>query len=195
MIFTEKKRLFYLSWLTLFGMSAIGIVIIHYVQKLGVRQVLLGGKAYYLQSLTGLFFGSLAALLGVLFINGRRFRSLRAFFEEMIGEINPSVVDVLFYSLSAAVGEEVLFRAGIQSLIGIWPTAVLFVLLHGYINPANINLTIYGVFLVVISAGFGYLFKFFGLFSAMLAHFVYDVSMFFVLKYAYRTNAEKAIAP
>ncbi|MCW5908723.1 MAG: CPBP family intramembrane metalloprotease [Chitinophagales bacterium] len=194
MVFTNKRRLQYLSWLTLLGMSAIGIVLIHYLQQKGVRDTMLGGKKYYLQLLAGLFFGSLAALLGVLLVNGRRFRSLRTFFEDMIGEINPSLFDILFYSFCASVGEEVLFRAGVQPLIGIWPTAVLFVLLHGYINPANINLTIYGLFLVAISAGFGYLFKFFGLFSAMVAHFVYDVSMFCVLKYAYRRNMEAGTA-
>ncbi len=194
MVFTEKKGIFYLSWLTLLGMSAIGVVVIHYVQVKGVRSTLLGGKPYYLQTLTGLFFGSLAALLGVLFINGRRFRNLRAFFEKMIGEINPTLPDIVFYSVSAAVGEEVLFRAGIQPLTGIWPAAVLFVLLHGYINPSNISLTVYGLFLVVICAGFGYLFKYFGLVSAMVAHFVYDVAMFCVLKYAYRSNIETATA-
>jgi hypothetical protein len=56
--------------------------------------------------------------------------------------------------------------------------------LHGYINPTNMNLTIYGVFLLIISAGFGYLFKFFGLTSCIIAHFIYDVAMFSVIKYA-----------
>lgn len=190
MVFSNKRQLHYLSWLTLLGMSAIGILLIHYLQQKGVRATLLGGKKYYLQLLVGLFFGSLASLLGVLLVNGKRFRNLRVFFEDMIGEINPSLFDILFYSFCASIGEEVLFRAGIQPLIGIWPAAVLFVLLHGYINPANFNLTIYGIFLIAISAGFGYLFKFFGLFSAVIAHFVYDVSMFCVLKYAYRRNLE-----
>jgi membrane protease YdiL (CAAX protease family) len=190
MVFTDKRSLNYLSWLTLFGMSALGVVLINYVQDKGVRDVLLGGKKYYQQALTGLFFGSLGALLGVVLVNGKRFRNLRVFFEDMIGDINPSFIDILFYSFCAAVGEEVLFRAGIQPIIGIWPAAIIFVLLHGYINPANLNLTIYGIFLVAISAGFGYLFKFFGLFSAVLAHFVYDVAMFCVLRYSNRDNTE-----
>lgn len=196
MVFTQKKRLFYLSWLTLLGMSALGILIIQYVQQKGARAVLTGGKPYYLQLLTGLFFGSLSALLGVLLINGKRFRQLRSFFEEMVGEVNPSLFEIVFYSFCAAVGEEVLFRAGIQPLayVGIWPAALLFVLVHGYINFTNISLTVYGLFLVAISAGFGYLFHFFGLFSCMVAHFIYDVAMFCVLKYAYRSNMEAATA-
>lgn len=184
MVVPDKKRLFYLSWLTLGGMSSIGIVLIHYIQERDVSNALTGGKNYYLQSITGLFFGSLSALLAVALIKGKRFKSVRHFFEEMMHDMNPSFVNILFYSFCAAVGEEVLFRAGIQPIIGIWPASMLFVFLHGYINPAKINLTIYGVFLIIICAGFGYLFRFFGLGSAILAHFVYDVGMFSVLKYS-----------
>lgn len=183
-----------MSWLTLFGMSALGILLIHYVQDKPVQATLTGGKQYYFQALTGMFFGSLGALMGVLLVNGKRFKSLRGFFEEMIGDLNPSVIDIIFYSFCAAMGEEVLFRAGIQPILGIWPAAIVFVLLHGYINPANLNLTIYGIFLVAVSAGFGYLFKFFGLFSAVLAHFVYDVAIFCVLRYTKRGSSETSLS-
>ncbi len=188
MVIPDKRRLYYLSWLTLCGMSAIGIVLIHYIQQKEVRDVLFGGKPYYVQFLTGLFFGTFSSLLALLLINGRRFKNVRAFFENLMHEMNPSMVNIVFYSLCASVGEEVLFRAGIQPLIGIWPAAFLFIFLHGYINPSNISLTIYGLFLVTICGGFGYLFKFFGLFSSTLAHFVYDVSMFSLLKYAHHTK-------
>lgn len=188
MVVPDKKRLYYLSWLTLIGMSAVGILLIHYVQHRWVRQVLLGKKPYYLQVLVGLFFGSLSSLLAQLLINGRRFNSVRTFFENLMHEINPTIFNILFYSFCASVGEEVLFRAGIQPLIGIWPAAFIFILLHGYINPSNINLTIYGIFMIIICSGFGYLFRFFGLTSSIIAHFVYDVSMFSLLKYSYQRS-------
>lgn len=189
MVVPDKKRLYYLSWLTLAGMSAIGIVLINYLQQRDVSDVLTGGKNYYLQVIAGLFFGSLAALLAVALINGKRFKSVRCFYQDMMQDMNPSIFNILFYSFCASVGEEVLFRAGIQPLphVGIWPAAILFVFFsHGYIQPTNISLNIFGVLLVVISAGFGYLFKFFGLASAVTAHFVYDVAMFCVLKYSVR---------
>lgn len=173
-------------------MSAIGVLLISYLQQREVQPVLTGGKPYYQQVLTGLFFGSLSALLAVVLLNDRRFKNVRSFFEEMMHEINPSLGNILFYSACAGIGEEILFRAGLQPLIGIWPAAVLFVFLHGYIHPTNINLTIYGAFLIIICAGFGYLFKFFGLTSAVVAHFVYDVAMFCVLKYSYRSRVKAA---
>jgi uncharacterized protein len=191
-----KKQLAYMSWLTLLGMSAMGILLITYGQKREVGSMLWGNepyyrqaghKPYYLQTIAGLFFGSLASLLAVVLINSRQFKGVRSFFEELIADINPSFANIVFYSFCAAVGEEILFRAGLQPMIGIWPASILFVVLHGYIHPGNINLTIYGAFLIIICAGFGYLFKFFGLGSAIIAHFVYDVAMFSVLKYSYRS--------
>jgi uncharacterized protein len=186
MVVPDKKRLQYLSWLTLLGMSAMGVVLITYVQKKDAQAVLLGGKPYYQQVLAGLFFGSISGLLALLLIRGKKFKSLRGFFENLIHELNPSFLNILFYSFCAGAGEEVLFRAGIQPLIGIWPASMLFVFLHGYINPSNISLSIYGLFLIIICSGFGYLFKFFGLASVITAHFVYDVAMFSALRYAYR---------
>ena len=185
MVVPDKRRLQYFSWLTLLGMSAIGIVLIGYVQKKDVQEVLLGGKPYYEQAITGLIFGGISALLAILLIRGKRFKNVRHFFETLMHDLNPSFFNILFYSFCAGVGEEVLFRAGVQPLpyIGIWPASVLFVLLHGYINPSNIRLSIYGFFLVIICSGFGYLFKFFGLTSSCVAHFVYDVAMFSFLKY------------
>ena len=195
MVVPDKKRLYYLSWLTLFGMSAIGILLIHYLQKKSVHDALLGGKDYYQQVISGLFFGGISSLLSLLLVKSRQLKSVRSFFENLMHEINPSFINILFYSFCASVGEEVLFRAGIQPLpwVGIWPAAVVFVFLHGYLNPYNISLTVYGVFLIVICSGFGYLFKFFGLTSSITAHFVYDVSMFSILKYSYKEDAKSAL--
>jgi membrane protease YdiL (CAAX protease family) len=188
MVVPDKKRLFYLSWLTLFGMGAMGVVLITYLQKKDAYEVLINGKKYGLQVLTGLFFGGIASLLAVLLIKNPRFKTVRNFFQNLLREIQPTFANILFYSFCAGVGEEILFRAGIQPLIGIWPAAILFVFLHGYINPSNLTLTVYGIFLVVICSGFGYLFKFFGIGSSITAHFVYDVSMFSLLRYSSSEN-------
>jgi uncharacterized protein len=190
----DKKRLFYLSWLTLTGMSAIGILLIIYGQKKDVAVVFSGNKMYYRQFLSGLAFGGLASILAVILLKSSMFKGVRTFFTNLINEIQPTFLNILFYSFCASVGEEILFRAGIQPFIGIWPASLLFVLLHGYINPSNINLTIYGVFLVIICSGFGYLFKFFGIGSCITAHFVYDVSMFSLLKYSYKDNSGRNAA-
>jgi len=200
----EKKRLFYLSWITLVGMSVVGTLLIYYncrsggpaprmisyTQKREVTNVLFGGKPQYLQVIVGVFFGSLSSLFAIMLVNGGRFKEVRYFFEKMVRRINPSFVNIVFVSLCAGIGEEVLFRAGIQPMIGIWWASILFVMLHGYIHPSNLHLTIYGCFLIVICSGFGYLFKIFGLTASVVAHFIYDVSMFSALKYSFRSHPQ-----
>ena len=83
------------------GMSSIGILLILYWQKREVASMLLGyepyykqagHKPYYLQTIAGLFFGSLAALLAVILINGRQFRGVRTFFEHLIGRSGRLVI-------------------------------------------------------------------------------------------------------
>src|SRR3954468_16838778 len=107
MVPPNKKQLLYLSWLTLLGMGAMGVVLIIYWQGNDVNSVLLGNepyyrhvghKPYYLQTIAGLFFGSLASLLAVMLINARQFKGVRHFFEVLIGDLNPSFANIVFYS-------------------------------------------------------------------------------------------------
>jgi hypothetical protein len=72
------------------------------------------------------------------------------------------------------VGEEILFRGGIQPYLGIWLTSILFVLLHGYLNPRNIPMTFFGIYMVIIVGGLGYLTVRNGLLTAIVAHIVID---------------------
>lgn len=171
-------------------MGGLGYLLITYVQKKDINLILTGGKRLYIQLLIGVFYGTFSSLLAVALIKSKQFVNTRLFFENFVHQIKPSFLSILFYSICAGIGEEILFRAGVQPIIGLWPAAIVFVLLHGYINPYNINLTLYGIFLVAIAAGFGYLFKFFGLISSVVAHIVYDVSMFSLLKYSVQPRVQ-----
>ena len=57
-------------------------------------------------------------------------------------------------------------------------TSILFVALHGYLNPWNWRFSIYGIivlpFIFLISLGF----EMFGLWFAVAAHFAYDAVLF-----------------
>ena len=79
------------------------------------------------------------------------------------------------------MGEELLFRGAIQYWLGIWLTAILFVAIHGYLNPKNWKLSIYGVFMTFAIVGIGYFFEYFGIITAMSAHFMIDVYLFSVI--------------
>ncbi len=128
-------------------------------------------------------FGIVAALAALVLVKSYWFKASRIYFTGLIASLNPTFVHVIFYSFCAGVGEEILFRGAIQPHIGIWWTSVLFIFLHGYLNPFNLPITLYGIFMVLISSGLGYLFELYGIYAAMIAHFIFDVVMFSFLKW------------
>jgi hypothetical protein len=126
--------------------------------------------------------GVLAAALGLLLVHFLPSGNLDNLLDKMMEELNPKWYHILFYSFCAGVGEEILFRGAIQHYIQLWPTAVIFVLIHGYLNIKDKTMFTFGVFLIFISGSFGYLYKFLGIYSAISAHFIYDVIMFAYMK-------------
>jgi hypothetical protein len=110
-------------------------------------------------------------------------RSVYNQYARLIQSLRLSWADIIFVSLCAGFGEEILFRWAVQPLLGVWVTAVLFVALHGYLSPKNWRLTIYGLYLVGVIAGLGYLCTALGVVSAAVAHTVIDVILLAVLAY------------
>jgi membrane protease YdiL (CAAX protease family) len=110
-------------------------------------------------------------------------RTVYSKYARLIQSLRLSWIDIIFISLCAGFGEELLFRAAIQPLLGIWITAVLFVALHGYLNPKSWRLTVYGLYLVGAIASLGYLCSNLGVLSAAMAHAVIDIILLSVLAY------------
>ena len=90
--------------------------------------------------------------------------------------------ELIWFSICAGVGEEILFRAGIQPYIGIWLTAFIFIALHGYIYQIKGPVIVFAIAMITMSAGLGYLFAYIGLLSAIVAHTVIDVIGFSRIK-------------
>ena len=86
-----------------------------------------------------------------------------------------SFADLLSISLVAGITEEWLFRAALQPLLGLWMSAVLFVVIHGYIRFTSLAEVFFGAFMLALSLGLGLLFAHAGLLAAMFAHAMYDV--------------------
>lgn len=84
----------------------------------------------------------------------------------------------LWISLAAGVSEEVLFRAALQPLLGIWGASVLFLLVHaGAYDFRRFDRAALwqasGVF--GMSVLFGFAFDYVGLLAVMLAHAIVDI--------------------
>jgi len=62
-------------------------------------------------------------------------------FGAVLGQQTMTTIAVL--AVTSAVGEELLFRGALQPLIGFWPTAILFGLLHGGGAPRLFAWTIF----------------------------------------------------
>lgn len=136
----------------------------------------------------GLSFGIGAALLALALIESPWLNFSQAYFTKLVKGINPSIPEILFYSFCAGVGEELLFRAGIQSLftdatLGVWLTSIIFIALHGYLSISDPVLTVYGILMVGVSAGMGYLLLQWGIYASIASHFIFDVIMFLYLMY------------
>ena len=175
-----KNALLSMSAITLFGFSGLSYLILSF------SEVSYFDMFDYQNLLTsipvGLAFGAVAAFLGILILKLPILKDTEDFYAQLFKDVDLDLGDILFYSLCAGVGEEILFRGTLQPLMGLWWAAILFVILHGYISFNDWKKSIYGVFLILISAGFGYLTQYFDLFSAMAAHFIYDVIMFLRLR-------------
>ena len=91
---------------------------------------------------------------------------LKREFGELLGPLDTGTIAVL--AVSSAIGEELLFRAALMPVIGFWPTAVLFGVLHGGFTP---RLWTWTVFALLAGVLLGWLTELTGsLLAATLCH-------------------------
>jgi hypothetical protein len=129
----------------------------------------------------GLELGFAYAFIAYLFMKAPFFEQLPNRVDRIIDQLPLTYADGIFLSICAGIGEELLFRAGIQPLLGPWITSIVFVALHGYLNPWNWKFSMYGLivlpFIFIISLGYIHL----GLCFSISAHFAYDAVLFVIM--------------
>lgn len=176
-----RKLILGLATFTLVGFSLIGLVIIHFFVDQDPIEILQGHKAFWIQSVVGVAFGLIAALLAHFIISRKWMKEVQAKYSGLIGPLKLGFWEILYISICAGIGEEVLFRGAIQPLIGVIFTAVVFVALHGYLNPKDARISIYGFFMVLVMIAIGVICDQIGIISSMIAHAVIDVYLLLVL--------------
>lgn len=172
----NKTFILGMSTLLLFGQG--GFYLIEVVQKRSFAEVWLQGMSVTAQLVIGIGYGLLISLLALWIISRDFFNTEKKFYRQLISQLNLTIGGILFLSLCAGIAEEIFFRAGLQPLLGLWPTSIVFVFIHGYLNPYNWRLSMYGIAMVFFISGMGYLFKEVGLISAIAAHTVLDIVLF-----------------
>ncbi len=151
---------------------------LHYFESLAWLEVLQLDKVFTLPTLIGLEIGIVYALLVIIIGQAPVFDAISEPQERLLKSLNLNWGDIIFISFCAGFGEEILFRAGIQTWLGPWWTSIIFIAVHGYFNPKSWRKSLYGVILLPFILLLAYGYDFYGLWFCIAAHFSYDLVLF-----------------
>ncbi|MDB5748921.1 MAG: hypothetical protein JWP72_3769 [Massilia sp.] len=176
--------------LTCVAFSLIALVIIFVAQDAPLA-VFTGPMGWGAQLLFGLAFSALAAVGSYA---GFRLTAQSEATRNTItayGRLDLSGLNPLWISLAAAIGEELLFRAALQPLLGVWMTSLIFLLTHTPVyqfrklNRATL-VQAAGVFGASVALGFVY--QYVGLLAAVMVHTALDVVGLYVVRNVLRAG-------
>lgn len=164
-----------LALFTLIAFGGAGAWLIAEVQGRSLRTMFFGSASVLQHMLLGVATGLLIAAGAWWIIRQGFMAPVRDRYAALIGPLLPGRLAQVLVSVCAGVGEELFFRGALQHWLGIPITAILFVALHGYLDPRDRRVSIYGAFLTVAMIGLGYMVAQVGLLGAMVAHTIIDV--------------------
>lgn len=162
-----------LATLLVFGIG--GVVIMQAVQQRSVLEALTLGYGIWQHLGLGLLAGMTIGLAARALLRLRSMRHLRSRYAGLIAPLLPHRWQRVWVSLCAGVGEELFFRGALQHWLGIPLTAVVFVAIHGYLDPRDRHLFLYGAFMTMAMMGLGWMARGVGLLAPMVAHAVIDI--------------------
>ena len=180
----KKTILLRLALATLIGMPLVAIIVDRFSDTVNLQLAITGDGKYWEQLATGAFTGIMIAVGAHTLIASPLLDKVNSSYARMLGRFRLTFSEILLISLCAGVGEEMLFRGAVQPFLGIPIASILFVAIHGYLNPRDWRLSIYGIFMTVGIAWLGYLAETRGLLSAIVGHTIIDV---YLLIYLQRT--------
>lgn len=95
----------------------------------------------------------------------------------------------VWISLAAALGEELLFRAALQPLLGVWITSVIFLVTHTPVyqfRKLNRATLVQAAGVFGASVVLGFIYQYVGLLAAMMVHTALDVVGLYLVRNALR---------
>ncbi len=167
-----------LGGLTLLVFGIGGALLINLVQGRDLHAVVLGPWHWTEQAALGTGAGLVIGFAARALVRTPWMREVDERFARRIGARVCTATDAVFLSVCAGVGEELFFRGALQHWLGIVSTAVLFVAIHGYLDPRERRMLAYGGLLTVGMVGIGAVAEHTGLLAAMIAHTVIDLVLF-----------------
>lgn len=159
--------------LVFFGIG--GAALIVFVQERALAKVMSVHPSILIQIVAGLVGGTMLGLLAKFIVSRPSMDTISMRYALLIQSLQTTRMDRFMLSLCAGVGEEIFFRGAIQWWFGIPLTAILFVAIHGYLNPKDVKLFMYGAFMTLMFMGFGWVANRYGLWAPIAAHMMIDV--------------------
>lgn len=180
----DRRTLYYASVFSGLIWLILGSLILYYFQDKTLFSLIAEQQNWLLQILTGSMFGVVLGVAAVLLIRHPAYRHILKDYAiiRQIQEFSLTPVLIFFVSIIAGITEEVLFRAAIQPLLGVWITSLIFIAIHGYIRFKSANHFLFTLFTFVLSMVLGLLTMYLGVVSSMAAHAIYDVIVLFGIK-------------
>jgi membrane protease YdiL (CAAX protease family) len=173
------------QWLVCAVMSAIGLLLMRFAQHAALPQALAAGMDWPAQLGLGAAAGALVgagSLYTALFQSRHKLARRTA---ESYALLDLRGLNPVWISLAAGIGEETLFRAGLQPLLGLLPAALLFTVLHLRVydfRPSDKVSWMQAGGVLAMGVALGLLFEYVGLIAAVAAHSVTDIFGLYALK-------------
>lgn len=176
----SKFKIYLIGLATLLLFPIPAYIVLHYTNNISLTDFFQIDKLHYVPILLGVELGLLYACFAIALLNSGMLKNERLYQQKMLQQLNMNIGDMLFLSLCAGIGEELLFRIGLQFYIGPIFASLIFVALHGYFSPKSWRTSLYGIlvtpFIFLIAYGLDY----FGLWFCIAAHAAYDFLLFIV---------------
>jgi membrane protease YdiL (CAAX protease family) len=160
---------------TVVGMPLIAWIIAISLPDFDYASYIIGRANGIIYLPVGIGFGIAAGYAAQFMVSRKFMLSATGKYVDMFGQLRLSAGEILFISICAGFGEEVLFRGAIQPHLGLGITSVLFVGLHGYLSFVNWRISLYGLFMTAIILLMGWSVEHVGLLPAIAAHTFIDV--------------------
>lgn len=172
--FRPGRTLFLLGGVTVLLFGGGGVLLMEVVQERSVL-VALRGQGLLAQVVSGVLVGMGIGAGAWAIIRTPWQGPIRERYARLIGPFIASPWARWGVSLSAGVGEELFFRGALQHWLGIPLTAVIFVAIHGYLDPRDRRLLTYGAALTAGMMVLGWMAREQGLLGPIIAHMLIDV--------------------
>jgi membrane protease YdiL (CAAX protease family) len=174
--------------LTCVGFSLIALLIIFVAQREPLS-VFRGPMTLGEQLLVGLGLSALAAVASYVSFRLTAKSEATANTIKAYGRLDLSGLNPVWISLAAAIGEELLFRAALQPLLGVWITSLIFLLTHTPVyqfRRLNLATLVQAAGVFGASVALGFIYQYVGLLAAMMVHTALDVIGLYVVRNALR---------